>query len=110
MTNTRGRVAGLPSQCGAAVRLHGARRAADRGGARNRLSLQHIRQVINRLRASYDRPLTELRFAVQDRNLYFQHPDGTWEGGQRPGQIVLADVVMLEEVRADLRRACRAAP
>jgi hypothetical protein len=49
--------------------------------------------------------LTELRFAVQDRNLYFQHPDGTWEGGQRPGQMVLAEVIMLEEVRADLRRA-----
>jgi uncharacterized protein (DUF433 family) len=75
------------------------------GALRNRLSLQHIRQVINRLRASYDRPLTELRFAVQDRNLYFQHPDGTWEGGRRPGQIVLAEVIMLEEVRADLRRA-----
>ena len=75
------------------------------GALRNRLSLQHIRQVINRLRASYDRPLTELRFAVQDRNLYFQHPGGTWEGGQRPGQIVLAEVIMLEEVRAELRRA-----
>jgi uncharacterized protein (DUF433 family) len=75
------------------------------GALRNRLSLQHIRQVINRLRASYDRPLTELRFAVQGHNLYFQHPDGTWEGGQRPGQIVLAEVIMLEEVRAELRRA-----
>ena len=53
---------------------------------RNRLSLQHICQVINRLRASYDRPLTELRFAVQGRNLYFQHPDGTWEGGNQPAR------------------------
>ena len=32
---------------------------------RSKLTLQHIRQVINRLRASYYRPLTELRFAVQ---------------------------------------------
>jgi uncharacterized protein (DUF433 family) len=72
---------------------------------RSRLSLQHIREVINRLRTSYDRPLTELRFAVQGRNLYFQHPDGTWEGGKRPGQIVLAEVIMLDAVRADLRRA-----
>jgi uncharacterized protein (DUF433 family) len=72
---------------------------------RARLSLQHIREVIRRLRASYDRPLTELRFAVQGRLLYFQHPDGSWEGGRRPGQIVLAEVIMLEEVRADLRRA-----
>ena len=71
---------------------------------RSKLSLQHIREVINRLRTSYDRPLTELRFAVQGHNLYFQHPDGTWEGGKRPGQIVLAEVIMLEEVRADLRR------
>jgi uncharacterized protein (DUF433 family) len=75
------------------------------GALRARLSLQHIRQVIDRLRAGYDRPLSELRFAVQDRNLYFQHPDGTWEGGKQPGQIVLAEVIMLEEVRADLRRA-----
>ena len=75
------------------------------GALRARLSLQHIREVITRLRASYDRPLTELRFAVQGRNLYFQHPDGTWEGGTPPGQIVLAEVILLEDVRADLRRA-----
>jgi uncharacterized protein (DUF433 family) len=72
---------------------------------RGTLSLQHIREVMTRLRASYDRPLTELRFAVQGRDLYFQHPDGSWEGGKRPGQIVLAEVIMLAEVRADLRRA-----
>lgn len=72
---------------------------------RAKLSLQHIREVINRLRASYDRPLTGLRFAVQGRNLYFQHLDGTWEGGKRPGQIVIAEVIMLEAVRADVRRA-----
>lgn len=75
------------------------------GALRTRLSLQHIREVIDRLRSSYDRPLTELRFAVQGRNLYFQHPDGTWEGGQRPGQLVLAEVIMLDEVRAEVRRA-----
>lgn len=49
--------------------------------------------------------MTELRFAVQGDNLYFRHPDGMWEGGQRPGQIVLAEVILLDEVRADLRRA-----
>ena len=80
------------------------------GALRSRLSLQHIREVISRLRASYDRPLTELRFAVQGRSLYFQHPDGTWEGGKRPGQIVLAEVIMLEAVRADLRRAAAERP
>jgi uncharacterized protein (DUF433 family) len=72
---------------------------------RARLSLQHIREVIARLRASYDRPLSELRFAVQGRQLYFQHVDGSWEGGKRPGQLVIAEIIMLEEVRADLRRA-----
>lgn len=71
---------------------------------RAKLSLQHIRQVIDRLRAGYDRPLTELRFAIQGRSLYFQHPDGSWEGGQLPGQIVIAEVILLEEVRADVRR------
>jgi DNA-binding transcriptional MerR regulator len=51
---------------------------------RARLSLQHIREVVSRLRGSYDHPLSELRFAVQGRQLYFQHPDGSWEGGKRP--------------------------
>jgi uncharacterized protein (DUF433 family) len=72
---------------------------------RARLSLQHIGEVIGRLRASYDRPLSELRFAIQGRQLYFQHPDGSWEGGKRPGQLVVAEVIMLNEVRADLRHA-----
>jgi len=72
---------------------------------RARLSLQHIREVIGRLRGSYDRPLAELRFAVQGRQLYFQHLDGSWEGGKRPGQLVIAEVIMLDAVRADLRRA-----
>lgn len=72
---------------------------------RARLSLQHIREVVSRLRAGYDRPLSELRFAVRGEQLYFQHSDGTWEGGKQPGQIVIAEVIMLEEVRADLRRA-----
>ena len=68
-----------------------------------RLTLQHIRQVIARLRASYDRPLSELRFAVHGGQLYFQHPDGSWEGGRRPGQLVIAEVILLDEVRAGLR-------
>jgi len=72
-----------------------------------RLSPQHIRQVVTRLRAEYGRPLTELRYAVQGGELYFQHPDGSWEGGRRPGQLVVAEVIMLEEVRAELRSAAR---
>jgi len=75
---------------------------------RTRLSLQHIREVIGRLRDSYDRPLSELRFAVEGRQLYFQHSDGSWEGGKRPGQLVIAEVIMLDAVRADIRRAAAA--
>lgn len=56
------------------------------GALRNRLSLQHIRQVINRLRASYDRPLTELRFAVQDRNLYFSTLMGPGNAASDPAR------------------------
>ena len=71
---------------------------------RERFSLQHIRRVVTYLsRQGYERPLSELRFAVQGDQIYFQHADGTWEGERHPGQIVLSHVVALEPLRQQIR-------
>jgi uncharacterized protein (DUF433 family)/DNA-binding transcriptional MerR regulator len=64
------------------------------------VSLQHIRRVVDHLRTrGYDRPLTDVEFATVGAELYFRHPDGTWEGGLRPDQIVFHQVLNLEPLR-----------
>lgn len=64
------------------------------------VSLQHIRQIVRHLKAQgYDRPLTQLAYATVDKQLYFQREDGTWEGGLRPDQIVLHEVLNLRPIR-----------
>ena len=73
---------------------------------RDKASLQEIRRVIEYLRRmGYPKPLTELRFAVVGRKLYFEHPDGNWEHDRRPGQIVLDQVLNLEPMRAKISKA-----
>lgn len=72
------------------------------------ISLRHVRKVLERLRAEggYTSPLRELRFAVDGREVVFQHPDGTWEGSERIGQVVEVTLrVDLEQIRATLDRA-----
>ena len=76
---------------------------------RRSLSLQHIRKVVAHLRRHYDAPLRELRFAVEGSDLYVQHHDGSWEGGLRPDQLVLQEVIPLEIVRTSLARALQEA-
>ncbi|GAA1860346.1 hypothetical protein GCM10009836_45610 [Pseudonocardia ailaonensis] len=64
------------------------------------ISLQHIRAVVEHLRTrGYERPLTELVFATVGRQIYFQHPDGSWEGDVRPDQIVMHQVLDLAPLR-----------
>ncbi|HEV3356671.1 MAG TPA: DUF433 domain-containing protein [Pseudonocardiaceae bacterium] len=64
------------------------------------VSLQHIRQIVRRLKArGYERPLTQLTYATVDKQVYFQGEDGTWEGGLRPDQIVLHEVLNLQPIR-----------
>ena len=75
-----------------------------------RISLQHIRAVVEHLRArGYDQPLTELVFATLGREIYFRHRDGEWESGLSPDQLVLSEVLHLEPLRrriaAGLRRS-----
>lgn len=68
------------------------------------VSLQHIRSVTAHLRErGYARPLTELEFATVGKQLYFRHPDGSWEGGLRPDQVVLHQVLNLEPLHRRIR-------
>jgi uncharacterized protein (DUF433 family) len=78
---------------------------------RHRFSLQRMRQVVTHLRSrGYGQPLAELKFAVRGRHeIYFQHPDGEWEGELRPDQIVVREVIDLDQVRATVRAATRRA-
>jgi len=69
------------------------------------VSLQHIRVIVARLGGrGYEAPLTELRFATEGQQVYFQHPDGSWESGEAPDQVVLPQVLDLRPLRARLAR------
>lgn len=75
---------------------------------REGVSLQHIRVIVERLRrVGYPEPLTQVSFAVVADRVYFQHPDGTWEGDVRPDQVVLHQVLELAPLRALIRDAER---
>jgi uncharacterized protein (DUF433 family) len=73
---------------------------------RDRLPLQHIRRVVEHLRVrGYKEPLRQLVFATVGKELYFQHPDGTWEGELAPDQVVFHQVIELEPLRRRIDRA-----
>jgi DNA-binding transcriptional MerR regulator len=70
------------------------------------MSLQRIRRVVEHLHArGYEEPLSELRFATVGSEIYFQHPDGSWEGHLRPDQIVIVQVIMLDALRLRIQTA-----
>jgi DNA-binding transcriptional MerR regulator len=70
------------------------------------MSLQHIRRVVEHLRSrGYGAPLREVKFATLGGEIYFQHPDGSWEGDLRPDQRVLEKVLHLDPLRARIARA-----
>jgi DNA-binding transcriptional MerR regulator len=72
------------------------------------MSLQKIRRVVRHLRSrGYHAPLRELKFTAVGGEIYFQHPDGTWEGDLRPDQIVLAQVIHLDPLRLRIDMAAR---
>lgn len=76
------------------------------------VSLQHIRRIIEHLRQQgYESPLREVRFALSDDRVVFQHTDGSWEDSRRPFQGVMWQVIDLEEIRTRvqgrLRRSSR---
>ena len=75
-----------------------------RGSARD-FHIRNIRRVVERLRREYDRPLHQLVFATSGGEIYFQHPDGEWEGDQAKDQIVLQSVIIdLDVVRARIQQ------
>jgi DNA-binding transcriptional MerR regulator len=72
------------------------------------MSLQHIRRLVKHLQSrGYESPLRELKFATVGREIYFQHPDGAWEGDIRPDQIVLEKTIHLDPLRARIDAATR---
>jgi DNA-binding transcriptional MerR regulator len=72
------------------------------------MSLQRIRRLVAHLRSrDYAAPLRELRFATVGREIYFQHPDGTWEGDLRPDQIIFEQTIRLEPLRSRIESAAR---
>lgn len=73
-------------------------------------SLHQIRRLVRFLREQgYEKPLSELRYAVptekESKEIYIQHPDGTWVGDRAPNHIVIHEVLRLEEIRNRVRRA-----
>lgn len=73
---------------------------------REQLSLQHIRRIVSYLRGEgYERPLNELAFVILGGQVYFKHPDGTWEGDLSPRQLVLQQVLYLDMLREEVRAA-----
>lgn len=64
-----------------------------------------IGRLVDHLRGSYGRPLTQVRWAADGGRVYVQHMDGTWVGDEAPDQIVLWQVLELEPLRARIRDA-----
>jgi DNA-binding transcriptional MerR regulator len=74
------------------------------------MSLQKIRRVVAHLRSrGYQAPLHELTFATVGEEIYFQHPDGGWEGDLRPDQAVFTGSIRLDPLRLRIDQA-RARP
>jgi uncharacterized protein (DUF433 family) len=69
-------------------------------------TVQSLRPLLRYLRARYDAPLATLRYAVQNRRVYY-FADGAWSPGLDPGQMMLTDVLPLEKMRATVRREAK---
>lgn len=65
-----------------------------------RMSTLQIHRVVEHLQTSgYDHPLTEVRFATEGSEIFFQHRDGTWEGDRKKNQRVFSQVLDLQLLR-----------
>jgi hypothetical protein len=74
------------------------------------MSLQHVWRVVEHLRSrGYQSPFRELTLATLGGEIYFQHPDGMWDGDLRPDQVVLEEVLRLMGVDRLRSRITRAA-
>ena len=64
-------------------------------------TLQQVRAILEHLRRrGYEAPLRQLRYATGgSHDVFFQHSDGSWEGGRSPDQTVIPEVIDLEFLR-----------
>jgi uncharacterized protein (DUF433 family)/DNA-binding transcriptional MerR regulator len=61
-----------------------------------KLITAQIHRVVAYLRdAGYENPLSEFQYAVSGKEIFFQFPDGTWEGSKRRSQIVIHQTLNL---------------
>ena len=59
-----------------------------------KMTTLQINKVVQHLNSvGYKHPLAELTFAIDGNEIFFQHPDGTWEGSRRKNQIVMERVL-----------------
>jgi uncharacterized protein (DUF433 family) len=70
-------------------------------------NVRKLRRVVEDLRQEYSSPWSELRWAYDAGELYWQHPDGSWAGDRDPGQTVLYGVVDLKIIEARVRSSVR---
>lgn len=65
-----------------------------------KMTTLQINKVVQHLNSvGYKHPLAELTFAIDGNEIFFQHPDGTWEGSRRKNQIVMERVLKLQLLR-----------
>jgi uncharacterized protein (DUF433 family) len=73
-----------------------------------KMSTYQIHRVVEHLKSTgYDRPLTQLRFATEGSEIYFQHPNGTWEGDRNKNQIVFYQILDMRLLRQQLWQSIR---
>ncbi|WP_344004803.1 DUF433 domain-containing protein [Nocardioides lentus] len=83
--------------------FHGALTALILAALREKVSLQHIRQVVRHLRER-DFDVPSVRFALVGPRVFFQTPEGEWEDVRDPMQIVISETLDLRPLRATLAR------
>jgi uncharacterized protein (DUF433 family) len=72
------------------------------------ISLQHIRAVVQRLRArGFEFPLAQFTFATEGKEIYFQDEHGEWESGKRPHHALITENIDLGRLRADIQASQR---
>jgi uncharacterized protein (DUF433 family) len=83
---------------------------------RDKLSLQLIRKILERLRAQgFNQPLSTITFGIIESesaddphphyDVALQYPDGSWEQWETPGQLFMALTVPIQKLETGLRTA-----
>jgi uncharacterized protein (DUF433 family) len=70
------------------------------------VSLRRIKQaVINAICAEHPRPLTSMEWGHDAGRIYVRLHDEDWTDGLRPGQGVLTEMINIEQIREEARKA-----